>query len=547
MLKDFIRNFSIIAHVDHGKSTLADRFFELTKKSKVPFPQFLDQMELEREKGITIKLAPLRMSYKKGKKEYILNLIDTPGHIDFLSEVKRSLKAVEGAILLVDATKGIQAQTLHYLELAKNLNLVIIPVVNKIDIPWANVSETKKEISKILPCPESEILTISAKYGKNIDLVLEKIIEKIPPPKGKNSDQTKIYFFDALYDPFKGVIAFVKIENGILKASKNREIGIFLPERTPVKKLEAGEIGYLIIRTKNLKDFYEKIGYELPQPMVFSSIFGNFQELEKALKELKLQDPSLYFKAIFSKALGRGFNCGFLGQLHMEVILERLKREYKLENLIITAPQVNYKKENSDYFEPEIELKIITPQKYLSQICDFFKKICSKLKNIKMLSQEKLILIYNLSLRELLTKNIYDKIQSISSGFASLSYKIVGFKKVKLVKLDILINKVKQEALSQLIPEKEAEKTGRKIISILKEILPPQQFALPLQAAIGGKIIARETIKAKRRDVLSPLYGGDVTRKLKLLERQKRGKKKLAQRTQLKIPPSVFIKLFQRL
>jgi len=630
-----IRNFVILAHIDAGKSTLADRLLELTgtvDKKKMQ-PQYLDMMDLEREKGITIKMQPCRMIYHPeirnskfeirnksqiqnsksqtdsfefralnlefSDSEYILNLIDTPGHVDFNYEVSRSLAAVEGAILLVDATKGIQAQTLGNLELARQQNLVIIPVINKIDLPQAKIEETKKEIADLLRIDPREIIEISAKYGTNIEQVLESVVNRVSPPKGNSRKQLRALIFDSKYDPYKGVLAFVRIFDGEIKEGEDiyliqagakgeaKEVGIFNPGLKPIKKLNQGEIGYVatgikesgkvrvgetITKISNSKFLIPNIeplpGYKEPQPKVFLSVFpvnpNDYELLRNSLDRLKLNDPALVFQPELKEALGRGFRCGFLGLLHAEVITERLKREFNLE-LVLSTPSVIYKvikKQGKEEFiytaadwprtseieklqEIWIRLKILTPTNYLGKVLEFLEGIESESVETHYLGSEKVELIYEAPLREIVTKNFYDKLKSISQGFASMDYKISGWRPARLQKLDILILGRKEEALSKIVPEKEAPKEGRKIIEKLKEILPPQLFSVPLQAAVEGKVIARETLKAKRKDVTAPLYGGDYTRKRKLLEKQKKGKKELKARGKIKIPSRVFLEIFK--
>ncbi len=586
-----IRNFSIISHVDHGKSTLADRFLELTgtvEKRKMQ-PQYLDLMDLEREKGITIKMQPCRMQFG----DYILNLIDTPGHVDFSYEVSRSLAAVEGAILLVDATKGIQAQTMANLELAKKQNLVIIPIINKIDSPQAKIKETEKEISDLLGVSPTDILKISAKEGTNVKGILDVIVEKIPPPKMKEEDYLRALIFDSKYDPYKGVVAFIRIFEGKIKKGEKiyllqsktkgevKEAGVFKPQFSPEEELTCGEIGYLATGIKETEKVRvgETItlpgaevsplpGYLEPKPMVFLSIFpedsNDFDLLKEGLEKLKLNDAALTFKPELKEALGRGFQAGFLGLLHAEIITERLKREFGL-SLVLSTPQVLYRVLTTDNkeifirtpvdwpdaekikesFELWAELEVLTPLNYLGQVLKLLDNIDSEHVKTNYLSQQKTELIYQVPLREIISKNFYDKVKTVSQGFASINYKVLDWQKIDLVKLDILILGRKEEALSQIVPEKEAQKIGRITVEKLKELLPPRLFSLPLQAVVGGKIIARETIKARRRDVTAPLYGGDYTRKRKLLEKQKKGKKDLKAKGKVQIPSQVFLEMFK--
>ena len=599
-----IRNFAVISHIDAGKSTLADRFLELTEtvqKRKMQ-PQYLDMMPLERERGITIKMQPVRMKYK----DYILNLIDTPGHVDFTYEVSRSLEAVEGALLLVDATKGIQAQTLGNLELARQQELAIIPVVNKIDLPQARVAEAEKEIADLLEIDSSEIIKISAKEGTNIEEVLEAVTKRIPPPRGNKEKPLRALIFDSKYDPYKGVLAFVRVFEGEVKKDQQiyliqteargevKETGIFNPELRPVESLSPGEIGYLATGIKEsgkvrVGDTITKIqnsknplfphsktqnsvlalpGYKEPQPKVFISLFPvkseDYELLKSSLERLKLNDPALVFQPELKEALGRGFRCGFLGLLHAEIVTERLKREFNLD-LVLSAPSVVYKIINqrdqeeliytsADWPQPSeikeskelwIKLKVLTPTSYLGRVLELLEGLESRQLETRYLGSEKVELIYESPLREIVTKNFYDKLKGISQGFASMDYQISEWRQARLVKLDILVLGRKEEALSRIVPEKEAQREGRKILERLKEALPSQLFSVPLQAALGGKIIARETLRARGKDVIAPLYGGDYSRKRKLLEKQKKGKKELKEKGRIKIPSKVFLEVFK--
>jgi GTP-binding protein LepA len=567
MRQENIRNFVIISHIDHGKSTLADRFLELTgtvEKRKMK-PQYLDRMALERERGITIKMQPCRMTYNLKSTIYNLNLIDTPGHVDFSYEVSRSLAAVEGAILLIDATQGIQAQTLTNLELAKKQNLKIIPVINKIDLPTADIEKTKQEIINLLKIEKQDILLISAKTGENVKEVLERIIKDIPAPK--ESDRGfRALIFDSEYDSYKGVIAYVRVINGQIERgdktyliqskikSEAIEVGYFTPDLRSDKGLKTGEIGYIATGLKNIEDCrvgdtiaVSKIeplkGYKEPQSVVFASFYpmdkDDYDLLKQTLGKLKLNDASLSFSPEPLRALGRGFKCGFLGMLHLEVISERLKRDYNLD-LVITTPSVVYKENR----EPWVEIEIITPEKYLGQINKLLSSLSGEFKHTKWLTKDKIIIKFKGPL-DIILKGFYDKLKTVSSGYASMSYKLVGYKEADLVKLDILINKESVEAFSKTIRKEDVYKEGKRIIQLLKENLPSYQWAVPIQAAVGGKIIARETKRAMRKDVIAPLYGGDYTRKKKLLEKQKKGKKKLAEFGKIAIPSEVFLKVLK--
>lgn len=560
-----IRNFVIISHIDHGKSTLADRFLEITKtvNPRKMRPQYLDRMALERERGITIKMQPVRMLYSINQVEYILNLIDTPGHVDFSYEVSRSLAAVEGAILLVDASQGIQAQTLTNLEFAKKQNLKIIPVINKIDLATANIEKTKQEIKSLLET--NNILLISAKTGEGIEEVLKRVIEEVPAPKESNKD-FRALIFDSEYDSYKGIIACVRIFDGkIRKGEKIQliqskakseivELGYFNPEFVEGKELKSGEIGYIATGLKNIEHCrvgdtiaVSKIeplkGYQEPQSVVFASFYpmdkDDYDLLKQALGKLKLNDASLNFIPESSKVLGRGFKCGFLGMLHLEIISERLKRDYNL-NLVITSPSVVYKNNS----EPWMEMEVITPQKYLGQINKLLSNFPGEFKDTKWLTKDKIIVKFEGPL-DIILQGFYDKLKTVSSGYASMYYNLIGYKETDLVKLDILINKEPVEAFSKIIRKEDAYKEGKRIVKLLKENLPSYQWAVPIQASVVGKIIVRETKRATRKDVTAPLYGGDYTRKKKLLEKQKKGKRKLAQFGKISIPSEVFLKVLK--
>ncbi|MEA2088245.1 MAG: translation elongation factor 4 [Patescibacteria group bacterium] len=599
-----IRNFCIIAHIDHGKSTLADRFLELTgtvEKRKMK-EQLLDQMDLERERGITIKLQPVRMEYNlenpptpfiKGGNNFILNLIDTPGHVDFSYEVSRSLAAVESAILLVDATQGIQAQTLANLYLAIEQNLEIIPVLNKIDLPAANVKKVKKEITNLIGCDEKEILLVSAKTGEGVKEVLEKVIEKTPSPK-KEKNGLQALIFDSVYDEYKGVIAYVRIVDGNIKAgdkiitSKTMtdgevlEVGYFKPHLVKANKLSAGEIGYIIAGFKSVSDcrvgdtiiansnIPALPGYKEVKPMVFSGIFckegSDYARLREAMDRLKLNDAALFYEPEHSPALGYGFRCGFLGMLHLDIVQERLKREYNLD-LIITVPSVKYRvkkkdgvvveirnpqelprQESIEYVEePIMNLDIVTPKDYIGAIMGLVQERHGIYKNTEYLDETRAVLHYEVPLTSLLV-DFYDKLKSMSSGYASLNYEFLEFRKTEVVKLDILIAEDMEESLSSIVYKDEAFKVGKQIVNSLKNSIPKQMFVIKIQAVIGGKIIAAERLSAMRKDVTANLYGGDVTRKRKLLEKQKKGKKKMMAmgKGKVDIPTEAFISVLKR-
>ncbi len=596
-----IRNFCIISHVDHGKSTLADRLLEATKTiqpSKMQ-DQYLDRMALERERGITIKMQPCRMIWG----EYILNLIDTPGHVDFSYEVSRSLAAVEGAVLLVDATSGIQAQTISNLEMAKRQNLTIIPVINKIDVASKQqIEESKQELKDLLSVDQDDIVLISAKTGEGVEQILKKIIEKIPTPALDKSlidePQTRALIFDSEYDFYKGIIAHIRVVEGKIKkgdkvklirsgaSAEAVDAGFFNPKLTSCPQLISGEIGYIATGLKNIENCrvgdtitkfqisnfkFQNIkplkGYKEPQAKVFASIYpsssDNFNELKQGLERLKLNDASLGFETESSPGLGKGFRCGFLGMLHLEIVTERLKRDYNID-LVITSPSVIYKiiknDNKSDFIynvqempkptqikeiqEPWISLEIITPNNYLGQVMKFLGTLRGEYKETEYLGKDKLIVKFNAPLNEII-KDFYHKLKSITSGYGSMNYEIIGYKPGDLVKLDILLAGQKIEAFSQLVHKQNADQKGRKLVILLKDIIPAQQFAVPIQASIEGKIIARETKKALKKDVTQGLYGGDYTRKRKLLEKQKKGKKKIAQLGKVNLPSEVFLRVLR--
>jgi len=598
MLKDYhynienIRNFSIIAHIDHGKSTIADRLLEFTGtiSEREKREQILDDMDLEREKGITIKSKAVRLHYhSKDEKEYILNLIDTPGHVDFSYEVSRSLAACEGALLIVDASQGVQAQTVANINLALKSNLKIIPVINKIDLTTANPDRVAKELQNISEIKGEEIILASAKEGIGTSDILEAIVNKIPPPKGSSSLPLRALIFDSVYNPYKGTIVYVKVVDGIIKpgmfiqAMSNNvkyevaEIGIFRPKMQPIKELNAGEVGYIIAGFKNIKDTHvgdtiidasnpsrESLpGYKKVTPLVFCSIYPvdnkEYENLKAALDKLKLNDSSLFSEAETSEALGFGFRCGFLGLLHMEIIQERLEREYDL-GLIATTPSVMYqvtkkdgetikisnpasfppKNEIEKIEEPYVKVNIITPSKCIGGIMDLVKERRGSFKNMEYIDEKILRLDYHLPLNEIIL-DFYDKLKSISSGYASLDYELIGYQSSELAKVDILVNHQLVDALSFVVHKDKAYSRGRKIVEKLKEVIPRQMYEVPLQATIEGKIIARETIKALKKDVTAKCYGGDITRKRKLLEKQKAGKKRMKKFGKVEIPQEAFL------
>jgi GTP-binding protein LepA len=579
-----IKNFVIISHIDHGKSTLSDRMIEMTgtvEKGKMK-PQLLDMMDLEREKGITIKMQPVKMEYKGS----VLNLIDTPGHIDFNYEVSRSLAAVDGAVLLVDATKGVQAQTLSNLELAKKQGLVIIPAVNKIDAPLAQTPEVKKEIADVLGVSEASVLEISAKTGQNVNKLLDRIIEEIPSAKEEKRKPLRALIFDSKYDSFLGIVAYVKIIEGSIKSGEKihfinsksnglvKEVGYFKPLMVKANELSSGEIGYIATGIKDpekvhigdtiSKQILEPLGgYNPASPKIFVSLYpsdqSDFEALKEALQKLKLNDSSLFFQPQTYQVLGRGFLCGFLGNLHAEITIERLKREFGI-NLVIGAPQVKYKgitgkKEEidilnptlwEDYFkevlEPWVNLKLIIGQEYMGSVFTLLNDTDGVHLNSEPFGKRYMI-EYEIPMRDVIG-TFYDSLLNVTQGYASMTYEEIGYRTADLVKLDILINGAPEEAFSRIVPKSKAYEEAKKLTKKLKEVLPVQLFNLAIQGKIGGKIIARETISARRKDVTAPLYGGDVTRKNKLLDKQKKNKEKMKQNAKIKIPSDVFLKVF---
>lgn len=588
-----IRNFAIIAHIDHGKSTLADRFLEFTEtvsKNKLK-EQTLDKMDLERERGITIKLQPVRMKWKG----YELNLIDTPGHVDFTYEVSRSLAAVEGALLVVDATQGIQAQTLTNLHLAKDQNLTIIPVINKIDLPGADIERVKEEIFNTLEIDESEILLASGKEGTGVAEVLDKIIEKVPPPKAKN-EKTQALIFDSVFDSYKGVVTYVRLKGGSIKKGDKIlfmssgktveaiEVGYFSPDYVSTGELTDGETGYIVTGLKDVSEakvgdtitvFSDQKrkadnmlpGYKKINPFVYASLYsttGEPNELREALEKLTLNDSSLTYEAEMSQALGSGFRVGFLGLLHLDIIRERLEREFN-QDLIITTPSVSYKiiyqNEKHEIIksaqdmpelgtfeeiqEPMVSLEIVTPNKYFGPVMELTKEHRGEYISMDYLDKETAILFYEIPLSEIII-DFYDDLKSVSSGYASLNYEFIGFKKGDLIKMDILVGGDVIPPLSTIVPRQKAEKVGRQIVKKLKKAIPRQNFAIPLQAAVGAKVLAREDIPPFRKDVTAKLYGGDVTRKRKLLEKQKKGKKRLKRFGQVDIPQEAFTAILKK-
>ena len=595
--KKYIRNFSIIAHIDHGKSTLADRLIEMTGvlSKREMEAQVLDNMDIEKERGITIKSQAVRMKYKaKDGNEYELNLIDTPGHVDFNYEVSRSLAACDGAVLVVDASQGVEAQTLANVYLAIDNNLEILPVINKIDLPNARPDEVKKEIEDIIGIPAMDAPCISAKSGLNVEEVLERIVTDLPAPTGDENKALKCLIFDSLYNDYKGAIAYVRVKDGTVKvgdeimlmAAKKTftvtEVGHFEPGTyEPCEYLEAGEVGYIAASIKNLSDIRvgdtitlknspaeEPLpGYKKVNPMVYCGLYpmdgSDYENLKVALEKLKLNDAALEYEAETSNALGFGFRCGFLGLLHLEIIEERLEREFDL-SLITTSPSVIYKVYKTDgtmvelynpsdlpvpneisYMEePFVTAEILTPKEYVGNIMEICQNRRGNYIDMKYLDENRVNLIYEIPLNEIIY-DFFDQLKSRTKGYASFDYEIKDYRRSELVKLDIWVNGEGVDALSFIVHKDSSYERGKKMIEKLKTAIPRQLFAIPIQAVIGGKIIARETISAMRKDVLAKCYGGDITRKKKLLEKQKKGKKKMRQIGNVEIPQEAFLSVLK--
>ncbi len=596
---DRIRNFCIIAHIDHGKSTLADRFLELTEtvEERKMKEQLLDQMDLERERGITIKLQPVRMNYRG----YTLNLIDTPGHVDFQYEVSRSLAAVEGAVLLVDATKGVQAQTVANLYFAIEQGLEIIPVLNKIDLPNAEPEKVRGEIVQLLGCTPEEILCASGKTGEGVAEILDAIVERVPPPQGELNKPLRALIFDSVYDSYKGVVSYVRVVDGCVRAEDEikllatetvgtvMEAGVFRPQFSPTEKLCAGQIGYIATGFKSVADCrvgdtitLEKFtrpgreeetvkplpGYRKVSPMVYAGLYPaegeDYTVLREALEKLTLNDAALTFEPESNAALGRGFRCGFLGLLHLEIIQSRLEREFDLSPTV-TSPGVVYhvyltgKEEPLKIYsptempdpsridhieEPFVKLEIITTGEYLGKVMELMGNTRAVYRDTQYLDADRALLTFDAPLAEVIT-NLHDRLKSVSSGYASMSYEMSDYRTGDLVKMDVLVAGKKVDAFSRIVVRNQVQREGRAIVSKLKEVIPRQNFAVALQAAVGGTIVARETISAFRKDVTAKLYGGDVTRKRKLLEKQKKGKKKMQALGNVQIPAKAFLEIMR--
>ena len=595
-MQNHIRNFCIIAHIDHGKSTLADRFLDFTHAitDREKREQFLDQMDLERERGITIKAQTVRLAYKaKDGKEYELNLIDTPGHVDFHYEVSRSLQACEGAILLVDASQGVQAQTLANALLAMDQGLALLPVINKIDLPNVDLPSVLKQMEEVLGISPEEVLMASGKTGEGVEAIFEAIIQRLPPPRGILHSSLRALMFDSWFDSYQGAVALLRVVDGelhnemevrLINAGKNykvQKLGIFSPRPQIVTSLKSGEVGFCILGIKDVRDarigdtltsqenpaIHPLPGFKEVKPMVFSGLYPvdseSYEDLKEALEKLRLNDSSFSFEPETSAALGFGFRCGFLGSLHMEIIQERLEREYGL-NLITTAPTVVYHVQLSNkeilevdnpadmpegnkielILEPMAKIHIHTPSEYIGAILNLCEKNRGIQEGIQYFGQERVLIGYRLPFSEMMF-HFFDSLKSITKGYASLDYEIAGYAEADLVKLHILLNGNPVDALSVIVHRDQAYYKGRELAEKLKTLIPKQQYEVAIQAAIGGKVIARETVKALRKDVTAKCYGGDITRKRKLLEKQKEGKKRMKQVGKIEVPQEAFLSVLK--
>jgi GTP-binding protein LepA len=591
-----IRNFCIIAHIDHGKSTLADRLLQQTHtvSEREMVDQILDQMDLERERGITIKLQAVRLEYAaKDGKTYTLNLIDTPGHVDFSYEVSRSLAACEGALLVIDASQGIEAQTLANLYMALDNDLEIIPVINKIDLPNAEVERVLGELEDTIGFTRDQVILASAKTGQGVEEILEAVVERIPPPRGNLEEPLKALIFDSHYDVYRGAVAYIRVVDGVVKVgdgitmmSSGREfevtqLGVFRPHMVSVEELGAGEVGCLLASLKDVKDTRvgdtithtrrpaaEPLpGYRAARPMVYAGLYPvnneDFEALRTALEKLQLNDAALSFEPETSAALGFGFRCGFLGLLHMEIVQERLERQFDL-NLITTAPNVVYRVTTTDgetlvvdnpaafpsqgsitaIEEPYVDATIIVPSDFAGPVMELCQDRRGTFQTMEYITPERMVIRYSLPLSEILL-DFFDRLKSRTRGYASLDYEFRGYQESDLVKLDVLLNGKPVDALSCIVHRSRAQKRGRQLAEKLKEVIPRQLFEVPIQAAIGGKIIARETVRALRKDVLAKCYGGDVTRKRKLLEKQREGKRRMKQFGDVEVPQEAFMAILQ--
>ena len=597
MKTSHIRNFSIIAHIDHGKSTLADRLIEITGTvaARQMENQLLDQMDLERERGITIKAQAVRLDYvARNGETFMLNLIDTPGHVDFSYEVSRSLAACEGALLVIDASQGIEAQTLANVYLALDHNLEIIPVINKIDLPSADVEKVKREIEEVIGIDARDAVLVSAKSGEGVPEVLEAIVNRIPAPQTDPSAPTRALIFDSHFDSYRGIISYVRVVDGTIangmkvqmmhsgRSFEVTEVGVFRPSLTAMPELGPGQVGYVIAGIKNLKEVQvgdtitdaarpakEPLpGYRKVTPMVYCGMYpvesSEFDNLREALEKLQLNDASLTFEAETSAALGFGFRCGFLGLLHMDVVQERLEREYQM-SLVITAPNVIYRVRKTDgevlfidnpsrmpvpqvieaIGEPYVKATIIVPNDFVGAIMELSQEKRGEFKDMKYMDTTRVMLTYHLPLSEIIY-DYFDRLKTVSRGYASLDYELIDYQESDLVKMDILLNEEPVDALSIIVHREKSVYRGRQLVEKLRGLIPRQLFAIPIQAAIGNKVIARETISALRKDVLAKCYGGDITRKRKLLEKQKEGKKRMKQVGSVELPQEAFMAVLKR-